>query len=236
MLVNETKTEMMVLHRFEKSTLEVQIGDNIIKTKDNMNILGINFSQNLKWDTHVIKNINNCQRTLHGLKVIRKYFDTKKFQQITTSLLFSKLFYAFEIWSYNILSHESKRILDSFYYKTCRVIIKDFNCEMSRENINVQVKRATPNEFSNFCLARSIIIGFNCNASPIQEICKENSYLINRKPGQLFFYDSSRVRIEKNSIKNRITDVFKAINFPWSNVKYDLVRPKLKKIFFKYAI
>jgi len=125
-------------------------------------------------------------------------------------------------------------LLDSFYYKSCRVIRKDFECQISREN-NQIVKSATPSEFSNFCLAGTVILAYNSKTSLIKDSCSENFYQINQKPYQIFFFDASRIRIEKNSLKNRISEVFKAINFPWLTLKYETLRPKLKKIFFDYS-
>jgi len=233
MLVNESKTEIMILHRTERIKKVINIGDTSIESKNKMRVLGVIFNQNLTWQDHIINTINSCQRVLHGLKVIRKYFDIKKFTQILTCFLFSKLFYAFEVWSYNILSYDCKRMLDSFYYKACRVIINDFKCEISRDIIDLQIKRATPKEYSDYCLARTVIMSHNCKNSFLKEICKQNSYTISRKPGQIFFFDNSRLKLEKQSISNRINEVFKAINFPWQNLKFEILRPKLKQIFFK---
>jgi len=56
-----------------------------------------------------------------------------------------------------------------------------------------------------------------------------------RKPDMRFFFDNSVNKIAKNSIKNRLTETFKIINFKWLNVEFEKVRPLLKKSFFKYA-
>jgi len=235
MLVNDSKTEIMVVHKSDKLKITLQIGETLIESKNNMKVLGILFNQNLSWTEHVTQNINSCQRVLHGLKIVRKYFDEKKFRDITTSFLFTKLFYAYEVWSYNMLSFNCKKLLDSFYYKVCRVIIKDYECLITRENINLRVKRATPSEYSNYCLARTFIIAHNCNDSPIKEICNNNTYTITRKPGQLFCYDSSRIRIERNCFKNKINEITKSITFPWQGIKFDRIRPGLKRTYFRYS-
>jgi len=235
MLVNESKTELMIIHRSEKVTKSILIGDSMIKSVDKIKVLVIIFNQNLSWFDHVRCTINNCQKILHGLRVVRKFYNEKEFNNITTCFLFSKLFYGIEIWSYDLLSYECKKVLDSFYYKICRTIINDHFGVISRQIIDQKIKRATPREFSDYCIARTIILNFNCNNSPVKHICLNNSYSITRKNGQLFFFDSSRLRIEKNSISNRADLIFKKLNFPWLNITPETLRPKLKRALFKYA-
>jgi len=152
-----------------------------------------------------------------------------------TSFLFSKLFYGIEIWQYNILNFESKRKLNSFYYNSCRVIINDFEKLVNRETIDELVKRATPEEYSNFSVARTVIKSMHLSNSPLFQICSTTSYQTQRKPNQYFFYDNSRSRVGKNSINNRAGEIFKQINFEFLNINRDLVRIKLKRTFFRYA-
>jgi len=235
MLVNDSKTEIMVMHKTEQKTVDFTINNEIIKSKNNMNILGVHFTQNLKWQKHVEININSCQRILHGLKIIRKYFTTERFTQVLTTFLFSKFFYAYEIWSYELLDFESKRKIDSFYYKACRVIINDFDMKISRNTIDTLIKRANPKEFSKYCCARTIINAFNMKTfSSIKNICT-NNYSIVRKPGRLFFFDNSKNKVEKNSIENRVDLTFKALDFPWLDEPFNKICPRLKKCLFQYA-
>jgi len=73
------------------------------------------------------------------------------------SSLFSKLFYGIKIYSYDLLNYNIKRLLDFFYYKCLRVVINDFENLVNRDVIDNTVKRATSWEFSNFCLAKTVI-------------------------------------------------------------------------------
>jgi len=232
MLVNEKKTEIMIMHRNEKIIETFDFGEKV-KSISKMSILGIIFNQNLTWAEHVEQNINRCLRIFHGVKIVRKFFNQEKFKQVVTSFLFSKLFYGFEVWSYDLLSYDCKRKLDSFYYKICRLIINDFECVVPRIEINKIVKRATPFEFSQYCTARATINAINFK-TPLSEVFN-TSYNINRKPGRLFFFDNSKTKVEKNMITNRISDVFKKLEFTWLNVDFEKLRPKLKKCLFKYA-
>jgi len=224
----------MVMHRFDKIVKNYRIKDITIKSKNSLKVLGIKFNQNLNWNDHVMYSINSCQKILHGLKILRKYFTKDSFSQVMTSFLFTKLFYAIKIWPYHLLSFECKRKLDSFYFNCCRIIVKDYDRTMSRNSINIMIKRATPMEYSNYCTARTVIKNMSNVNSPLFEICKSNSYQTQRKPGQYFFFDNSRNKIGKNSINNRITEQFKSINFQWLNMSENQIRINLKKTFFEY--
>jgi len=140
MIANNQKTEIMILHKTEKYKKSYEINGHKIESCNKMKVLGVHFNQNLTWSDHVTKNINDCHKTLHGLKIIQKYFTIEKFITILSSFLFSKLFYAFEVWSYDLLQYNVKNLLDSFYYKSLCVALNDFNNVISRDNINLLVK------------------------------------------------------------------------------------------------
>jgi len=234
MIANEQKTEIMILHKTEKIKCDLNVDNFTIRTVSSMKILGVIFSQNLDWSEHVIKNINSCQKILHGLKQIRKYFTTEKYTTVLTSFLFSKLFYAFEVWSYDLLNYQTKNSLDSFYYKCLRSILNDHQNLISRDIIDRTIKRAKPIELSNFCLARTIIKTYTVKNPPLIHLCNSTAYSTQRKPGQLFFYDSSKCKIGKNSVQNRLKYVFDSIKFPWQDSDFQKLRPKIKKTFFEY--
>jgi len=218
MIVNESKTEMMIMHRFDKQKRDFKINESLVKTKSSINVLGIIFNQNLNWSEHVVNTINSCQRILHGLKIVRKFFNQSKFKQLMTAYLFSKLFYAFEVWSYDLLNFETKSRLNSFYYKCCRLIIGDHENAISRNIIDTMIKRATPTEFSNYVIVRTIIKNMNSKNSPLVVYLNETTYTITRKPNQFLFYDASINKIGRNAISNRLSDIFKMINFNCTNI------------------
>jgi len=197
-------------------------------------VLGVLFNQNLNWSENVYHRINSCQKVLHGLKLLRKYFTQDGFKNVMTSFLFSKLFYAFEVWSYDLLKYDCKIKLNSFYYKCCRIIINDFDCIISRHDINCIVKRATPSELSEFCKARTVIKAYTERNSPLKSILDKSKYNQPRKPERFLFFDQSTCKISKNSINNRVSETFKSIQFNWSKSTFAKVRTNLKKTFFGY--
>ena len=151
-----------------------------------------------------------------------------------TSFLFSKLFYGIEIWSYELLNYETKKKLDSFYYKSCRLLIGDFLNEKSHDQIYKESQRATPKEISDFSLARTMLKANTDTLSPLHQMLTTNRYETQRRPGQFFYYNNSRIKIGKNCIYNRLSDVSKKINIQWTDKNYNDITNKLKLTFFEY--
>ena len=234
MLVNDSKTDIMILHRTDETLRTININGHDIKTLKNINVLGMEFNQNLNWNIHAQKTINKCQRIFHGLKIMRKYFDKKRFNQLLTSYLYSRLYYGLEVWSYELLSYETKRKLDSFHYKCCRLAEGDFNNELSRIDLDLRSTRAKPSEYSDYVLGRMLIKAYTEDFNPLREYLETTMYKAQRKPNRLFFYDTSRIRIGKNRICNRVSDISKKIDFEWLNKKFTQTRQSLKKTFFNY--
>jgi len=53
MILNESKTELMILHKTDKINESLTINNTVIKSKTQMKVLGVVFNQNLTWDGHV---------------------------------------------------------------------------------------------------------------------------------------------------------------------------------------
>ena len=159
-----------------------------LKSKNKMKVLGIWFNINHKWEDHVFYTINSCQRILHGLKILGKYFSLNKFKEVMTAYLFSKLFYGIEIWSYNLLKYDTKLKLESFFYKACRIALLDFENQNSRQDIYTTFKRASPSELLDFALARTIIKSYSDKSSPLSPILNRSSYQVGCQPNRYLFF------------------------------------------------
>ena len=51
--VNQTKTELCQFHRRDTPAVEIRVDNTIIKSKDNMNVLGDIFDSKLTWTKHI---------------------------------------------------------------------------------------------------------------------------------------------------------------------------------------
>jgi len=68
----------MILHKNNRLKKALEINNQRIETILTMNVLSVTFICNLNWSPHVIKSNNSCQKLLHGLKILRKYFSQEK--------------------------------------------------------------------------------------------------------------------------------------------------------------
>jgi len=57
----------------------------------------------------------------------------------------------------------------------------------------------------------SVLKAYINNDENIKSICDTNRYIKRRAPEQLIFYDNSRLKVAKNSIQNRVTEIFNSI-------------------------
>ena len=55
--INESKTEICIFHRSQTITMDVIIDNTSLTSKDTINILGIVFDCNLKWNQHYSKTL-----------------------------------------------------------------------------------------------------------------------------------------------------------------------------------
>jgi len=77
MLVNESKTELMILHKNNRLKKALEINNQRIETILTMNVLGVTFNCNLNWSPHVIKSNNCCQNSFTVLKSFVNTFHKK---------------------------------------------------------------------------------------------------------------------------------------------------------------
>ena len=73
--VNQTKTELCQFYRKDTPAVEIRVDNIIIKSKDNMNILGVIFDSKLTWAKHIATQISKSTCALHAIKLIKKYFN-----------------------------------------------------------------------------------------------------------------------------------------------------------------
>jgi hypothetical protein len=153
--VNEDKTELCVFHRRNKIRENIVLGKNIINSKDSINILGICFDENLKWNMHVNKAIKESNQVLHGIKVIKNYFNLAERKDLITSLFFSKIYYGAEIWHLPDLSGPLKKAIKKSSANALKICITDFNQFTTHTEIHLKAERSPP---QNLCLYKHALL------------------------------------------------------------------------------
>ena len=74
--VNEQKTELCHFYRKDTPPIEINVNNIILKSKSEINVLGVLFDSKLTWANHLSKQINKCNKALHAIKLIQKYFNS----------------------------------------------------------------------------------------------------------------------------------------------------------------
>ena len=85
LIVNESKTELCLFYKVNHIPIDIVINNVTIRSKSSINVLGITFDSQLKWDLQVSQSIRKAKRALHGIKLIRKHFNKNELKQLLTS-------------------------------------------------------------------------------------------------------------------------------------------------------
>lgn len=235
LVVNETKTELIIFHKNSTDNFSIRIEDKIIESKEEIKALGITLQRNLKWDSHIKNKINSCKSTLFGLKTIRKYFEKEEFINLTTAFLYSKLFYAAEIWLNSTLGAKNWNRIESIHRATTRTIEENMN--LTHEEILQISKRATPKEWSKYIEATTLfkILDLQDPTEIYTDIIIQ-SYTEPRQPQKLLVFDNSKNKIGKHKFINRIVETTKSLDFNWFGTELDIAhfRKNCKRSLFYY--
>ena len=148
--VNESKTELCLFYRNDTPQIEINIENIIIKSRNEINVLGVTFDSRLTWSKHVSNQINKANKALHAIKLIRKYFTTPELLTLITSNYFSILYYNSEIWHLPTLNHQVKQHLLSASANALKVAQRHPDPMESFLNIHHTMKRATPEKLLTF--------------------------------------------------------------------------------------
>ena len=58
--------------------IEIIISNALIKSSNEMNVLGVTFDSKMTWSIHISKQINKANKDLYAIKLIKKYFTQKE--------------------------------------------------------------------------------------------------------------------------------------------------------------
>jgi len=235
MVVNETKTEVMWIGPSQPPQESLKVNDTICKFANNIKALGIYLDKDLSWDKQAEHAINKGKSMLSHFKFLRKYFNEQQFLKIVSGNYYGSVFYACTVW-FDKIKTLFKTKLNSMHFRMLRVACRDFDHQISKEDLMVRCKRATPLQWVRF-LTSSKVIKITRNKEPpdLYNSLMSTLYSEPRKPDIGYFFDNSKRKPGKQILKNRL-ELMKEINTPWLNriLTDDEIRIEMKKIFFKF--
>ena len=104
MQINSSKTQLMYLNPSKSQELNPLVIDKYkIKHQDNMKVLGITISANLKWDDHIKNGSNNMVKRLNAknamLRSLQNQIPFKALSMTANNLINSTIIYGAPIWA-----------------------------------------------------------------------------------------------------------------------------------------
>ena len=221
--VNKSKTEIIVFHKSIQAKASITVKDEIIITKNSINILGVTFDSQLSWDKHISKTISGSRKTLYAMAMIKKYFSESELKVLMTSLFYSKLFYASEIWNSPFIKENLKSSLLSASSQALRKIFT--NCKpcaftqiISNTNIHILCNRATPEKIMLYKLSLALFETIN-NKFPLPDWLDLNfTNTFTRREINFSCIKDNNYRVGLNTLSNRYSVLNGKIPLQWLNL------------------
>jgi len=231
MVVNKTKTELIVFSRNEPPIIELSNG---IKSVKEIKALGITLSHNLTWDNHVAKMITKTSKIIGGIRFLRRWIPMDAALKVVTAQYYGTCYYASPVWLNDNLNYQSWKKLSSQHYRAIRAAVRDHRRKLPRGLLDIISKRAPPRQWAKYVNASTAIKLINTSNTRIADSLRSNMYINDRKPHMGTFIDKSKLKTGRQSLSNRL-HCMKSLTFDWiGDHSDDYIRRNLKKTFFTY--
>jgi len=96
--VNLQKTELCIFHRYDSGTGQITVNNIVIKSGKHLEVLGLKFDSRLEWTFQVDKSINEARKAVHAMRMIKMHFQSQELIELITSYVYSRLYYAAQVW------------------------------------------------------------------------------------------------------------------------------------------
>ena len=223
MTVNEAKTEVCLFYKSDVNAVNVTINNITIKSKPSINILGVQFDSRMNWEQHVSNSINKAKRTLHAIRLIKRYFNKNELKQLLTSNFYSVLYYNAEIWMIPSLHANLKKHLLSCSAQALKILGNNSDLRISFEQLHRMNGRATPNQMMLYKHSLLLFKIFNDT--------HQTDDWMDLNWNQSFNNRSTKVRNGKNILSNRLTILNNQIEYDWLNKSLNCFKLLCKSLF-----
>ncbi len=193
MKMNESVTKVIVFNKnYQK--IKLRFGKEEIESGKTIKVLGILFSYNLWWTSHVEKVVKKSASILNRVRFIRQSLNKEQTLKALTSYLYSALFYGSAVWLGPVTSRsEDWKLLNRVHYQALRIAMRDFQQEVPRKQLDTLGRRATPWQWGYYTTASTAAnILRNREPSLLFDLICGNMTTNRRRPA---FFDTSRRKI-----------------------------------------
>ena len=230
MQVNSKKTEFCIFHKLDMTPKTITLFSETITSKNEIKILGVTFDSKLNWSNHITKTILKCKKTLQAIRLISNYFTIDEKLNIVTSLLYSRLYYAAEVWLIPTLKSNLKQKLYNISKLSLKIVAEDHYNVFSGEELHFLFNRFTPNQMSNYVALLNLHRIIN-NRIP-EEIWIELQFnvLPITRANKILIPPKNKLRVGVNSLLNRLSYASTLITNDDLNKEYQSFKVLAKKI------
>ena len=233
MSVNESKTEICLFYKNNVNAVDVSINNVIIRSKPSINILGVQFDSKLTWDQHISNTISRAKRTLHGIRLIKRYFNKTELKQLLTSNFYSVLYYNAEIWLIPSLHANLKKHLLSCSAQALKLLGNQDGLRISFETLHRINDRATPMQMLKYKHSLLLFKLYNSTVRNEDWIDLNFNQSFNSRSNKCRIFDESNVRVGKNILTNRLTVINNQIEYDLLNKSLVSYKIACKRLFLK---
>ena len=231
LVVNDEKTEFCLFFKRDHPNIEMTINNKQIRSKQSINVLGVEFDSKLQWGPQVAQVINKSKRALHAIRLVAKYMTKSETKQLLTSNFYSILYYNCEIWLLASLSPFLKQHLLAASANALKSLNNYSDIQISYEQLHRLHKRAAPMEMMKYRLAIQLFKIYNGAMINDDWMDLNNQQNFNERHNSVQIFDTSRLRVGKNIIMNRMTSLNRQINYDWLNLSLTGYKLKVKELF-----
>jgi len=237
LVVNETKTEFCVFHKNKTINCTIRINNIEITNKPSMKALGLTLDAHLNWEDHILKQSKQCDKITMGFNLLKKHFNRDELLTLVTSLFYSKLYYASEVWLSSNLSMRSQKLLlttSSRVLKTISGIKCNHEDKISYYELHKRLNRATPQMMTLYvqatCLHR--VLTNNVPNNVFLDLLYHHYEA--RRHYKPTFSKTNKTRVGCNIFRNRIQKSTNQLSTDLTVLSYNQLKVIAKRDFLKF--
>ena len=176
-----------------------------------MKVLGIIFDSRLEWSSQVEKSIGAARQATQALGLVRNYFTHKEMSKLITALVYSRLYYAAQVW---LLPNLKKKLMDKLYSQSGRTL-KLIDRHSTYKQLHCDYSRATPMLYSQYltCILYYDIIKTDFMMQEVDSVIANT--LVDRRNKNIVFTTNNMCKFGFNIPTNRLKSVSNMIKKEW---------------------
>ena len=213
--------------------MTININGSIIHSTKSMNVLGVQFDAQLNWTEHINRITSKAIRSLHAIRLIRRFFNKSELLQLITSNFYSILYYNSEIWLIPSLNAVSKQKLLSASANALKLCSMSNPQDTSYISLHTMCNRAIPEKIMLYKHAIELYKLYNTQTVTAEWTNLNFQQNFNGRVNKFLISSTSQTKVGKNILTNRLVCINNKISLDWLNLSLTAFKLKCKSLFLK---